>query len=134
MQEAGTKVSPTGNNAGGRAGQSQATPEMGVKQMPNAEAPPSNMTPRGTEAPNQPLKASPFNVSSKGVVNPNRPPSPLSPRGVGYPDSKWNPAPSKMTPLGLGYPAPIKPQTAQNNQGQNIGNVQVKSPRTSPGG
>ena len=38
--EQGTKVSATGNNAGGRASQSQATPEMGVTKMPTPNAPP----------------------------------------------------------------------------------------------
>lgn len=109
MQEYGTKVSATGNNAGGRASQSQATPEMGVKQMPNPEVP-----------------ASPFNPSSKGKVNPNRPPSPMSPRGLGYPN--WPEPPSPMSPRGLGYPAPLQP--AKNPVGPGA-NTKVPAPRTS---
>lgn len=62
--EQGTKPSTTGFGAGGRAGQSQATPESG---MPN---------PNSSKVP-----ASPFNVSDKGKTY-NRPANPKA-HGLG---------------------------------------------------
>jgi len=60
--EQGTKVSATGLGAGGRAGQSQATPESGSPNMANPNL-------------NQKVPPSPFNVSDKGKTN-NRPANP----------------------------------------------------------
>ena len=59
--EQGTQPSSTGIGAGGRAGQSQVTPESGMGDK---------------------LPASPFNVSSKGKTN-NRPPNPKGSHGPG---------------------------------------------------
>lgn len=66
--EQGTKTSTTGLGAGGRAGQSQATPESGVTNMPNPN--------------DKKIPASPFNVSSKGTTN-TRPANPKGSHGPG---------------------------------------------------
>ena len=89
LSEQGTKPSSTGIGAGGRAGQSQATPEkpvtappsvwsMGTKNLIKPDASPFNPSSKLLVKPKQP---SPFNVSFK--PNYPEPPGPFSVRGFG---------------------------------------------------
>lgn len=92
--EQGTQFSVTGLNAGGRAGQSQHTPESGIKQMPNSNVKSKDVQINGPKT----LPRSAFAVSDKGkglaqrefgtmnaggIQGITAPPSSLSPRGLG---------------------------------------------------
>jgi hypothetical protein len=116
--EQGTKTSVTGLGAGGRLGQSQATPEMGVTNSPTINAP----TGDGNKPPKT-IPASAFNVSDKlramskapfGGMNAGGtklitpPPSPLSPTGLGSPQPLNAPSPPEgVNPVKV--PKPMRP-------------------------
>jgi len=91
--EQGTKFSMTGFGAGGRAGQSQATPEKAITQSPDDK----------DKSKKSGISLSPFNVKSKAQtylkgVYPKNPVGSLSPAGLGVfnPSSKSSVKTSKF--------------------------------------
>ena len=78
--EQGTKATASGLGAGGRAGQSQATPETGVGNIPNQN-----------DLKNKKVPPSSFNVSDKGKTHGVRPASPHGPGTKALPNPPVSP-------------------------------------------